>query len=385
MSKRKLTYEDFKRYFFNRQKPDEKHQFEKEMMQDAFEEEAFDGLSMLSEEELENDIQSLKNKINQRAQKRKRVIPLYFRYAAGIAILIGIGLTTLYIFNNSLKDNIHFTEPMHENMALSDEKKPDEEKMVQEQENEEVTASKSVEFDKPEATSKSEDIKPAKPKKVIDEIIVISDDAEEMDLDTEYKETEKMAEIVMEEEAEEEEPFLIAANEEPKQKAEKMSETVVTGAVQDKGVQAKGDKGNETNRSEKDRKLFGISRAKKSAGVTAEEAIAEDAAPQSQSINAQQLIEVAPPNNWAIDTLEVKLISEIKKRFDLANEIYKIDMELTVNTNGQVTQINHNKEIPENLQQTIQSVLNDFGPWKAAIENGQAVDKKVRIRFKLKP
>jgi hypothetical protein len=66
---------------------------------------------------------------------------------------------------------------------------------------------------------------------------------------------------------------------------------------------------------EKNEGLFGNNRAKKSAGVAAAETIADDAAPQPQSIAAQRDREVAPPNNWVIDTLENKLISEIKKRF----------------------------------------------------------------------
>jgi uncharacterized small protein (DUF1192 family) len=385
MGKRKLTYEDFKKYFFNRQQPDEKHQFEKEMMQDAFEEEAFDGLSMLSEEELENDIQSLKNKINQRTQKRKRLIPLYFRYAAGIAILIGIGLSTFYILNNSLEDKITFTEPMHESMALSEEQKPDEEKIALEQEREEVTSEKSHKSVETIDTKKAETPKPKEPAKTIDDLVVEDNEADEMDIDSEFEGAEMVTEFIMEEEAEEEEPFMVIANEEVKQETEKTTEMLATGGVTDKSIEEKSGKGNEKNRSLKERKLFGNSRAKKSAATTASESLADEATPQAQSVPVLQDREVAPPNNWVIDTLENKLISDIKKRFDLANEIYKIDMELTINGNGQITQIKHNREIPDSLQSIIQNILNEFGLWQFAIENGQAVEKKVRIRFKLKP
>ena len=63
MSRKKLTYKDFKAYFSNNLQSKAKHDFEKEMMRDAFDEEAFDGLSRLNHEELENDISDLKSGI----------------------------------------------------------------------------------------------------------------------------------------------------------------------------------------------------------------------------------------------------------------------------------------------------------------------------------
>jgi hypothetical protein len=384
MSKRKLTYEDFKKYFFNRQQPNEKHQFEKEMMQDAFEEEAFDGLSILSEEEFENDINHLKNTINQRTRKHKRLIPVYFRYAAGIAILIGIGLTTLYIFNNSLKDEMHFAEPMHESMALSKEKKPDEEKIALEQEKEEVTTEKADKFDNKSDIKKAETPKPKATKKTIDELIVVSDEADEIDIESEFREEEMATEIIIEEGVEEEEPFIVVTNEEAKQEAEKSAEIAATGGVTDKKIEEKGGKGNERKDSRKERRLFGNNRAKKSAGVAAAETIADDAAPQPQSIAIQQEREVFPPNNWVIDTLENKLINEIKKRFELGNETYKVDMTLTIDSNGQITDIKHNKNIPQNLQNTIRAILNEYGLWQPAIQNGKAITSQIKLDFKLK-
>ena len=76
MSKKKLTYNDFKKYFSNNLQDRDKHAFEKKMMQDAFEEEAFDGLSGLSEEELEEDIVKLKAGINKRTKQSRRIIPI---------------------------------------------------------------------------------------------------------------------------------------------------------------------------------------------------------------------------------------------------------------------------------------------------------------------
>ena len=89
MSKRKLTYKDFKQYFSNNLPNKDKHAFEKDMMQDNFEEEAFEGLSRLGDDELENDIAEIKLKINKRAKKTRTLIPIWYKYAASAVIIVG--------------------------------------------------------------------------------------------------------------------------------------------------------------------------------------------------------------------------------------------------------------------------------------------------------
>lgn len=381
MSKRKLTYDDFKRYFFNRQKPDEKHQFEKEMMQDAFEEEAFDGLSMLSEEEFEKDITLLKNRIHQRAKKRNRVIPLYMRYAAGIAILIGIGLTSLYVFDKQVKDDLKFAEPVHETMALSEEKKPDKEKDALEKEKQEIKKDNDENNNDTKSIEKTESAKPSKSQKNIDNLSVPESD-DQFDLETEtgseLAEPETTPEITIEEE---EETIIEVAQEQPKE--EKLAEETPVGGIQN--VRNDEKEITQNRREEKGRnRLFSTNKAKKSSKTVQAESSTEDAMPQSQALSTQQNANVAPPNNWIMDTLESKLIREIKKRYDLAGNTYKIDMGLTINANGEITQIIHNKEIPESLINTIQNILNSFGKWQPAIKNGQTIENKVTIKFKLK-
>jgi hypothetical protein len=62
------------------------------MTQDQFEEEAFEGLSQLSGEELEADMESMSNILDKKIQKNKnfRIFP-YWRVAAAVAFLTGIG------------------------------------------------------------------------------------------------------------------------------------------------------------------------------------------------------------------------------------------------------------------------------------------------------
>ena len=119
MSKRKLTYKDFKQYFSNSVQKKDKHAFEKQMMQDAFEEEAFDGLSKLSNNELEQDISELKIDINRRVIQTRRIIPVWFRYAASVIILIGIG-TSIYLLNNRFWQDTMLRQQISEEMEIAD-------------------------------------------------------------------------------------------------------------------------------------------------------------------------------------------------------------------------------------------------------------------------
>ena len=95
--RRRKTYQDFKRYLNNHMQKKEKHDFEEQMMQDAFEEEAYDGLSRLTDDELDQDIHELRDSVHRRTQKRKRLVPSWFKYAASVLILAGIGLSVFII------------------------------------------------------------------------------------------------------------------------------------------------------------------------------------------------------------------------------------------------------------------------------------------------
>jgi len=97
----------------------EKHDFEKEMMRDTFEQEAFDGLSKLSKEDLLSDISELKSAIESRTKKSKTIVPVWFKYAAGVVILIGVGLSVL-LFNNTFWQDSIIKEQISEEMEVAD-------------------------------------------------------------------------------------------------------------------------------------------------------------------------------------------------------------------------------------------------------------------------
>lgn len=119
MSKGKLTYKKFKNYFSNNLPNKDKHDFEKQMMQDAFEEEAFDGLSELNKDELEKDILELKSNISQRVKNTRKIIPVWFKYAASVIILIGIG-TSIFLFNHRIFKDSMLKEQIANEMEIAD-------------------------------------------------------------------------------------------------------------------------------------------------------------------------------------------------------------------------------------------------------------------------
>ena len=96
-SKLRLTYERMIAYFSNKLTEKERHAFEKSVMQDEFESDAYDGLSKLSSLELKQDLEELNlglvNKI--KSKQRKRL--LWLPYAASIVVILGLSFVLYYI------------------------------------------------------------------------------------------------------------------------------------------------------------------------------------------------------------------------------------------------------------------------------------------------
>lgn len=95
------TYERILKYLKGALTPRQRHELEKEMMQDAFDEEAFEGLSQLPADVLASDMDRMMNRLDNRIQQGKtRNIRLYLRIAAAIVFIVGLA-GTLYIFLRS--------------------------------------------------------------------------------------------------------------------------------------------------------------------------------------------------------------------------------------------------------------------------------------------
>ena len=80
----------------------QRNSFEKDLERDAFEAEAFEGLSSLSENELSEDLNFLQNKLQKRT-RRKSGIP-YLRIAAGFAILAVMSVSFFLVFDKEMKN-----------------------------------------------------------------------------------------------------------------------------------------------------------------------------------------------------------------------------------------------------------------------------------------
>lgn len=213
MSKRKLTYKDFKNYFSNNLQNKDKQDFEKRMMQDAFEEEAFDGLSQLTESELEKDIAELKSGIIHRTKKTylsgrqsRRLVPAWFKYAASVVILVGIGLSILLLNNRFWQDSL-LNEQISQEMEKADSIILEAEKEIQKSDeksiidtSEKATKNLIAESRKPE---KKKQAKPVEKEIIIEDKQPVSE-AFVTETDVEIEEIDPVLEIVEFDEAEEE-------------------------------------------------------------------------------------------------------------------------------------------------------------------------------------
>ncbi|WP_282126500.1 carboxypeptidase-like regulatory domain-containing protein [Marinifilum flexuosum] len=96
-SKLRLTYERFLAYFGSRMTGKEKHAFEKSVMMDDFESDAYDGLSKLSSMEIEQDLKELKLGLASRVKSKQKKRLTWLPYAASIAVIMGLSFVLYYI------------------------------------------------------------------------------------------------------------------------------------------------------------------------------------------------------------------------------------------------------------------------------------------------
>jgi hypothetical protein len=99
MSGTEQKYERIIKYLKGLLSNRERYDLEKEMMQEPFEEEAFDGLTRISADELEADMELLGNRLKERIEPdRKRSLGIFYRIAAGIILLAGIAGILYLVF-----------------------------------------------------------------------------------------------------------------------------------------------------------------------------------------------------------------------------------------------------------------------------------------------
>ena len=88
-----INSEDYLRYLANQMTSKERHDFEKNLLEEEFENEAFEGLSQLTSTEISEDIKALKNELASKTGKRNSY--KYWRIAASL-LLLGMFLFMVY-------------------------------------------------------------------------------------------------------------------------------------------------------------------------------------------------------------------------------------------------------------------------------------------------
>jgi outer membrane biosynthesis protein TonB len=108
----------------------DRHELERDMMRDTFEEEAFEGINQLSAHDLESDMDLLTSRLDNRiASREKKSLKIYFRLAAALLLLAGIGGILYFVLQTPSIDlltqekNIKSTVNEPESEVLKEEKK----------------------------------------------------------------------------------------------------------------------------------------------------------------------------------------------------------------------------------------------------------------------
>ncbi len=97
-NKTHISEQDFQRYLENRMTEAERNAFERELQKYPFEAEALEGMQQFPASEVQNDLQSLSQKINQKSQKRNTT---FWAAAATLLLLISVGVIWIQLKDKS--------------------------------------------------------------------------------------------------------------------------------------------------------------------------------------------------------------------------------------------------------------------------------------------
>lgn len=228
-SKLRLTYERFLVYFGNKMTGKEEHAFEKSVMMDDFESDAYDGLSTLSSLEMEQDLEELKLSLESRVNSKQKKRLIWLPYAASIIVILGLSFV-LYFINQTPRVN----ELVSQDIEQATPKQKNESIPIIKEDNLKIKADQQIEeLDEVELVEE-------KGIEVADFEIQITDEEEEQQLAQEIKdeEIEKSEPILKALKVKENQPSRIVSN-----KVEKALSGRVAGVAankRDSGVRIRG-------------------------------------------------------------------------------------------------------------------------------------------------
>ena len=105
-----INSEEYQRYLDDQMTPRERHDFENKMLEDEFENEALDGLSQLTSNEISADLKTLKNELA--SKKRKRNPFNYWRIAASLLLLGVFSFIVYFLIESNTTKEIAQTKEM---------------------------------------------------------------------------------------------------------------------------------------------------------------------------------------------------------------------------------------------------------------------------------
>ena len=103
-----VNQEDFQRYLEGRMSDRERHDFEKNILEDDFSGEALEGLSQLGIDEISTDLASLKHQIQTRTGKGNAWI--YYRIAAALLLLGVFSFIIFYLIDSNSRQELALTK-----------------------------------------------------------------------------------------------------------------------------------------------------------------------------------------------------------------------------------------------------------------------------------
>ena len=316
----------------------QRHDLEKEMMRDVFEEEAFEGLSQLSAGELQADMDKLGNSLQNRiTQHKKRNLKIYYRIAAGILLLAG--LTGLFY--------VVFRAPSA-NLISNEEARKTEPKSV-------ATSAPLMEVE----SAPAEPIKKEKPEVLKNKMATaipsaVPEKNEEIatsGIDTIYAKDDMLAQ---------EEVIIVSYAE---KKVKSIERPLTNEPAPDASVAV-------------EQALQG-----KAAGVQ----VSSRSDYESTKLNKVQvypeLSKPIPPGGslkaykkWVNDRLDYTAYKDYPGK-------HKITVEITVHANGTISNIRINQNAPDLIAADMKKVISQSSPWTAALKDDNPVDADVEIHF----
>ena len=316
----------------------QRHDLEKEMMRDVFDEEAFEGLSQLSAGELTSDMDKLGNRLENRITvHKKRNLKIYFRFAAGILLLAG--LTGLFY--------VVFRTPAP-NLISNETAGKAEPKSVA-----------------PSAPLMETESVPAEPLK------------KEMPEKQKSREAAEKPASLPEEKEE-----MMAAKSLPSLKSDSvlaLDEVVVV------GYEVKKMKSMEKPLTSEPQPAASVAPEQALQGKAAGVQVSSRSDYESAELNKVQVYPVlskpVPPGGslkafkkWVNDRLDYPAYKDYPGK-------YKITVDITVHANGTISDIRINQGVPDVIAADLKKVISQSSLWTAALKEDNPVDADVEIHF----